>query len=539
MEVRNLSLSEIVPSPRNPRKTFDKESLKELADNIKQQGLLQPITVRPMDEMDGDDIITLYEIVCGERRWRACKLAGMTEIPSIVKEMSDEDAFFAMITENLQRQDVDPMEEAAAIHELQVHGLNAKDIAAKLGRSERFVQDRSRLVGLIEPLQKLVKDGLISIRAAILLVKLDAEMQQEFFDDNYDADDDDKDSMTYEEVKDWIDSTFGYLRTAFFLDEEGNEDWLDGKDFPKCKTCVCNTANQGCLFYEMKGDAKCTNTDCLNKKKNAYVWHYLHTHDFLKKGEAWQTGKMLLEGPKQPSQWWSDAEKERYKELVKKIEDEGYQIETNIYSKTRGRCYYALDDERRIEAVKKGEAVETLALTAFEKLSRDCFYLNTEEQKNDVTKLVNRIKDIESSRTELITMLDAELKDFEPSEHLLEPFVKAIVGMELMNKVVSNDLHRALMGCDRWQTKSIDYLSVISEHPNLMESIIADVVKLAVNRFGDADVRKYVLDSIKPGSAEAIYDKFEASKQKKIDEIVEKLKELGYDKDGNRMKNEE
>ena len=108
MEVQNLKVCDITPSAMNPRKTFDKDSLAELAENIKNQGLLQPITVRPVPEeasvkinKDGSTSEFKYEIVCGERRFRACKLNGMEYILGIVREMSDEEAFFAMVTENL------------------------------------------------------------------------------------------------------------------------------------------------------------------------------------------------------------------------------------------------------------------------------------------------------------------------------------------------------------------------------------------------------------------------------------------------------
>ena len=147
-EIINIPIGAIQPSPRNPRKTFDEADLKELADNIKQQGLLQPITVRPM--LDG-----CYEIVCGERRYRAwCLLVKdggqvSVEIPSIVREMTDEQAFDAMITENLQRKDVDPMEEAFAFAQLVAMGKTIEEIALRFGKSKRFIADRIRLDKLI------------------------------------------------------------------------------------------------------------------------------------------------------------------------------------------------------------------------------------------------------------------------------------------------------------------------------------------------------------------------------------------------------
>ena len=118
-KIQEVSLNKIRPSAMNPRKTFDQEALQELADNIKRQGLLQPITIRPVDELlNTDGTLCHYEVVCGERRYRAVKMNGSKTISCIVREMTDEDAFDAMITENLQRKDVDPMEESFAFAQL-------------------------------------------------------------------------------------------------------------------------------------------------------------------------------------------------------------------------------------------------------------------------------------------------------------------------------------------------------------------------------------------------------------------------------------
>lgn len=134
--IKNIPTWKIIVSPHNPRKTFDEASIKELAENITRQGLLQPITVRPIeysDELDKEtgeiiSAVTKYEIVCGERRYRAwltnqqASTKFPKSIPCIVREMSDEEAFDAMITENLQRKDVDPTEEAFAFGELAKRG---------------------------------------------------------------------------------------------------------------------------------------------------------------------------------------------------------------------------------------------------------------------------------------------------------------------------------------------------------------------------------------------------------------------------------
>ena len=142
-EIKNVPISAILPSPRNPRKTFDEVSLQELADNIKQQGLLQPITVRPIiDLADQEGNLCKYEVVCGERRFRAVKMNGDETIPCIVRDLDDETAYEVMITENLQRKDIDPMEEAFAFNELVKAGKSCDEIAQRFGKPLRFVQSR-------------------------------------------------------------------------------------------------------------------------------------------------------------------------------------------------------------------------------------------------------------------------------------------------------------------------------------------------------------------------------------------------------------
>lgn len=177
LAVKNINLSQIKPSPLNPRKTIDEEGIRELADNILQHGLLQPITVRTI-EADSKDPVGHFEIVCGERRFRAFKLnlervPGYTKkIPCIVREMSDADALDAMITENLQRKDVDPIEEAFAFGQLNKHGKSIDEIAARFGKSKRFITERIKLDSLLPELKKMVTDDKLHIGAAMHICKL-------------------------------------------------------------------------------------------------------------------------------------------------------------------------------------------------------------------------------------------------------------------------------------------------------------------------------------------------------------------------------
>ena len=132
-----VALANIQPSGFNPRKRFDETSLYELAESIKRQGVLQPITVRPVDGTDR------YGIVFGERRYRASVIAGRDEIPAIVSELSDEEAEEMAITENLQRKDVTPVEEAAAYQRLIESGRHTvQTLAVLFGKNENYIRTR-------------------------------------------------------------------------------------------------------------------------------------------------------------------------------------------------------------------------------------------------------------------------------------------------------------------------------------------------------------------------------------------------------------
>ena len=128
--IETLPLREIEPDPAQPRKTFDEETLAELAASISEHGLLQPIAVRPHG-------VDRYLIVAGERRWRACRMAGLTEAPVVVKDVTDEQAMELALVENLQREDLDPVEEALGIRELMTRcDLTQEQAARKLGKPQ-------------------------------------------------------------------------------------------------------------------------------------------------------------------------------------------------------------------------------------------------------------------------------------------------------------------------------------------------------------------------------------------------------------------
>lgn len=170
--IETLPLREIEPDPGQPRKTFDDETLAELSASIAEHGLLQPIAVRPKPSGG-------YLIVAGERRWRASRMAGLTEVPVIVKDVTDEQAMELALVENLQREDLDPVEEAAGIRELMTRcDLTQEQAARKLGKSRPAIANALRLLNLPRAVTDLVVTGELSAGHARVLAGLDSEARQ-------------------------------------------------------------------------------------------------------------------------------------------------------------------------------------------------------------------------------------------------------------------------------------------------------------------------------------------------------------------------
>jgi len=164
--LRNLGIDELTPGKYQPRSQMGEEALRELADSIRAQGVMQPILVRPIEA-------GRYEIVAGERRWRAARMAGLATVPVLVKEIADQHALAAALVENIQREDLSPLEEAAGIQRLvQEFGLTHQAIAETLGRSRAGVTNLLRLLELAPPVRELLAQGRLDMGHARALLAL-------------------------------------------------------------------------------------------------------------------------------------------------------------------------------------------------------------------------------------------------------------------------------------------------------------------------------------------------------------------------------
>ena len=246
LQIQNLPLGNIKPDPEQPRKTFNKDALQQLSESIEEHGVLQPITVR---QLNGH-----YIIVMGERRYRASKLAGKKTIPCIVRTYENNDVLEVQIIENLQRQDVEPTEEAEAIAYLS-EKYAPTEIAKRLGRTDNFIRQRLKLAGLIEGFKHFVRNGEMTISLGVGVALFEPEEQQmmlETMGEDFNA------HQINRMIKD---QTYELEKVSF--------DVADKKLVPKagsCVECPFNAANQGNLFGE--GKMVCTKSACFETKKN-------------------------------------------------------------------------------------------------------------------------------------------------------------------------------------------------------------------------------------------------------------------------------
>jgi ParB/RepB/Spo0J family partition protein len=248
-----LSLLSIIPSKTNPRKDFNEESLKELSESIKTLGLMQPIVVHCDADNEG------YELICGERRYRAAQLAGLEKIPAMVYPTLPDDLILELqITENLQRADINPMEESDAFFELTKRGMTtADDIAKRLSKSVRYVYDRLALQGCIEEVQKDIREHKINIKTGKRFARLVPSDQKVLY----------QKFLSGSDISELEDSLTRNLMNAPFDIE--STDLLD-----KAGSCLTCSKRSGCnqlLFDDIQSHDICFDTSCFNQKLNAHI----------------------------------------------------------------------------------------------------------------------------------------------------------------------------------------------------------------------------------------------------------------------------
>ncbi len=171
-ELMDIDMAMVVPTEAQPRQSFKEDTIKELAESIEKNGLLQPIVVRPMENGK-------YQIIAGERRYRAFKKLGRTMIPAIVRDYEDEEVDKLQLVENVQREDLNPYDEAIAYLKLkEKYGLKQDDIAKAVGKSRPYISNMTRLLSLEDEILEMLKNGEITVSHAKLILSLDTKEER-------------------------------------------------------------------------------------------------------------------------------------------------------------------------------------------------------------------------------------------------------------------------------------------------------------------------------------------------------------------------
>ena len=248
-----VALSKIETGGFNPRSKVSENELKELADSIRQVGILQPIIARKKGRK--------FEIVCGERRFRACKQTELKTIPAIVRELTDDEALEIAITENLQRSDISPVEEATAYKRLADTGrYDVASLALRFGKGEAYIRNRMKLNDLTDEILQLVNDDRLSISVALELCRYSAEVQTDIYDKHLSG----NPAYMY---RDWSNLTakefISRLESNYCAD-------LSRYSFDKTECTVCpHNTNAYALFSENEG--KCTSLICLRERNKHFL----------------------------------------------------------------------------------------------------------------------------------------------------------------------------------------------------------------------------------------------------------------------------
>lgn len=293
-----LPVDQIAPSPTNPRKYFDQTKLAELAASIAASGVHQPILVRPLPagrlaetfnegRAKGRKALPTHELIAGERRLRACKLAGVASIPAMIKPLTDAQVIEVQIVENLQRDDLSELEEAEGYQALiAATGIQKDAIGEKIGRSRTYVYGRLKLLELTPPAREALREGKIDASRALLIAripndKLQIKALKEFTAEDYNGDA----RMSYRAAKAWIEqnvmlrlerATFS-IADATLVPEAGS-----------CAECPKRTGNDRDLFADVDAPDLCTDTACFHGKEQA------HNEQLVTKARA--SGMEVIEG---------------------------------------------------------------------------------------------------------------------------------------------------------------------------------------------------------------------------------------------------
>lgn len=257
LQFQNIALKDITPDPNQPRKYYEEQAMNELTQSVRESGVLQPILVREQPDRHNK-----YILVCGERRYRASIAAKLKTIPAVIRDLTDEEALQLQIVENLQRKDVNPMEEAVAFKSfIEGKDWSFDDIAKRVGKSEYYVKQRIKLNSLTADFQKLLFQNKMSVATALLMAQLPEDTQTQVFDGRVDEDDLNNPNYEFQVNKYYMNSYKGDLNNATFNTE-------DADLVPSMGPCTICQFNSAAAKLFPDDTARCNNISCYKNKSN-------------------------------------------------------------------------------------------------------------------------------------------------------------------------------------------------------------------------------------------------------------------------------
>jgi len=478
-----------------PRKTFNEMLLRQLSESIKQYGVLQPITVRKSGKE--------YVIVMGERRYRASKLAGKKTIPSIVQTYKNNDVLEIQIIENLQRQDVEPTEEAEAIAYLSEKYASA-EIAKRLGRTDNFIRQRLKLAGLIEGFKQFVRNGEMTISMGVgvaLFAPEEQQMMLETMGNDFNA------HQINRMIKD---QTYDLEKVSF--------DVADKKLVPKagsCVECPFNAANQGNLFGE--GKMVCTKSACFETKKSK---------SFLLLIEKSKKENILL--IPEIKKYWADVDNNQL--VISQLEKHGMKvyllddveiienpIEPTIEAIQKEYQHYNYsEDELKSEfdeAIKEykqeQEAYNSAKSNGF--VNGIVFHSSTYKHKEVFIKIIEKSQN--ESTTHSTPLANRKMADCSPEEQIVKINEREIRKKQIENNKQFEEVVQMIR-----ETKYIDTKKTLST-----DEMVAFSISLFENNVDYMSQRKYFSKFLGDSSKMTRVEMVENFKKKFKKEIFHKL----------------
>lgn len=380
VEVDRLKLSAL-----NPRKNFDDAKIKDLAASITEKGIITPLVVRKIGEGT-----LFFEIVCGARRYKAAKMAKLVKVPVLIRELDDRSVLEIMSIENLQREDVHPLEEAEGYEKLiKDYRYEVKDLAAKVGKGESYIYQRLKLCELIPENRKLFYEGKFSPSVALLVARIPAHLQKDAGKKIVSGRWGNGGPMSHAEASDFIAKDLMLELSEAPFDTKDSS--LAGKG--SCVDCLKRTGNEPSLFPDIKKKDTCTDPACFARKKNAA---YQRQAEQFK-----QQGKKVL------------SEKEAHE--LGQYQCPYHRLSENCRHDPKGRSYGELvKPDKAAEtavALVDGKAVPVIAEAQFKKVCEKLKYKFSENRIYDKAAAGERKKEQlrKDVRMKLIAAVNAKV----------------------------------------------------------------------------------------------------------------------------------